>query len=175
MVSSSHVARFPYDGAVTEQDGTDAALKALRSKLAAFEGERADQRHHAAFAGMAGALAVAVVVLSTGTWFTEKSHTFTAWAQPEDINWFGFVAVILVLVLAAVSVMGTRIDAYKLHWSIAWLAGLTAVCVLALAAQLPRKGDLYTAPAYWFTIVAAIGLALAHGYRGDELRRHLHS
>lgn len=160
---------------MTEQDGTDAALKAVRSKLAVLERERPDQHHYAAFAGLAGALAVALVVLSTGTWFTEKSHTYTAWAQPEDINWFGFVAVILVLALAAVSIAGTRVDAYKLHWAIAWLAALAAVCVLVLAAQLPREGDLYTAPAFWFTIVAAIGLALAHGFRGDELRRHLHS
>lgn len=157
---------------MTEQDGTDAALKSLRAKLADLDAARRNQRGYAAFAGLSAALAVAMVVLSTGTWFTEKSHTFTAWAQPEDINWFGFVPVILIVGLVTVSIVGTRHDTYKLHWTIATVATATAICVLALAAQLPLQGDLKTAPAFWFTIASAIALAVVHGYRGDEIKRH---
>lgn len=159
---------------MAEQDRTDEALKSLRSRVAELADERSDQRRFAAFAGLSSALAVAMVVLSTGTWFTYESHRYSAWEQPADINWFGYVAVILLLALAAASMVVVRLDGpgHKGHWLLAFLAGLTAVCVLALAAQLPREGDLHTAPAFWFTIVAAIGLAVGHGYRGDHLSKH---
>ena len=164
----------PYDAGVTEQDRTDARLKTLQGQLDELREARPGDRQYAAFAGLAGALAVAMVVLSTGTWFTEKSHTYSAWEQPEDINWFGYVAVILLFVLATASIVVVRLDGpgHLGHWLVAFLAGLTAACVLVLAAQVPREGNLHTAPAYWFTIVAAIGLALAHGYRGDHLSKN---
>ncbi|TDQ01409.1 hypothetical protein [Labedaea rhizosphaerae] len=158
---------------MTEQDRTDARLKTLQTQLDELREARTGDRTYAAFAGIASALAVAVVVLSTGTWFTYKSHTYSAWEQPGDINWFGYVAVILLFALVAASIAVVWLDGpgHLGHWLLAFLAGLTAVCVLVLAAQVPRQGDLHTAPAYWFTIAAAIGLALAHGYRGDRLSK----
>lgn len=159
---------------MTEQDRTDSRLKTLQTQVDELRAGLSRQQGYAAFAGIASALAVAVVALSTGTWFVDESHRYNAWQQPDEINWFGYVAVILLVALAAVSLASTRADGYKFHWLVAWLAALTAVCVLVLGTQLPREGDLFTAPAYWFTIVAAIGLALAHGYRGDQVRRELH-
>src|ERR1044072_1738056 len=116
MVPSSHVAGSSYDAGVTEQDRTDARLKTLQTQVDELRGVLSRQQGYAAFAGVARGLAVAMVVLSTGTWFVYKSHTYNAWQQPDEINWFGYVAVIVLIALAAAGLAGPRVDGYKFHW-----------------------------------------------------------
>lgn len=156
---------------MTEQNRTDAALRSLRARVGELSDERPRQDRYVAFAGLANALAVAVPVLSANTWFTWKVFAFTAWHQPAEINWFGYLAVSWVMAAVAVSILVThRVTAgHRLHWLVAWITGVGGACLLVLGVQLDDNTD--TAPAFWLTVVAMVGLTVLHGYRGDLLNR----
>lgn len=155
---------------MTEQDKTQTSIKSLDAQLRSLRGDQADHSRYAAFAAVASALAVGMVVLSTSTWFTQDGFASTPWEQPPAIHSFGYVVAVLIMVLPLVSLLAITIlkAGPSLHWLVAILAAVTAVCLLVMSGQT-EQGSTHTAPGYWFTIIAAFALAVAHGTRASQI------
>ena len=160
---------------MTEEDRTETALRSLRMQLGEVRDEARFDRAQASFLALATALALVQTALTATTWFNLHDDADliprTAWHQPTEINWFGHVAVLLLLgftlasLLVAHAVNTTMPGA---HWLLAAVGAVTAVALFVLVLQLDH--DTTTAPGFWFTLLAVLGLALTHGIRGDALR-----
>ena len=124
------------------------------------------------FGALAHGLATGLLVLTATTWsaerFGEQPHTL--WGLVDE-GWQALAMLILVAgtALATYWLFLTEPPTRAGHLVLVWVALLTAVWVIVVGAVPPDEN--VTAPGRWLTLVGALGLAAAHGFRAEELSR----
>jgi hypothetical protein len=124
------------------------------------------------FAPLANGLATGLLVLTATTWSAGRDGVdpHTLWGLVED----GWKALVMLALVA-----GIALTTYWLflaepptragHLVLVWLGLATAVWVIVLGA-LPDE-DYDAAPGRWLTLVGALAVSAAHGFRAEELSK----
>ena len=153
---------------MAETRETQAALRSLRLRIEELERRRQRSVDGLRFAIPGTALAVGMVVLTATTWVVDGDEPYTLWGLVPE-GWQALVMLVLVVLVALVTpgLFLTGQPSRAGHLVMVWVCLLTAVWVLVLNGVVPAEAD--TAPGRWLTLLAALALAAAHGFRAEEL------
>lgn len=171
----NHTRRLPVEAAMAETQDTQAALRALRIRI-----EELEQRRHPVdelrFAILGTALAVALVVLTATTWMVVEDdryddHVREAWTLWGLVStgWQALVMFGLVVGVALATLVLSFVNppARAGHLVMVWVSLLTSVWVIVVNAVVPDDAD--TAPGRWLTLLTALAISAAHGFRAEQL------
>jgi hypothetical protein len=157
---------------MADTQDTQAALRALRTRVEELEQRRRGSVDELRFAIVGTALAVAMVVLTATTWVVADDdgadEAWTLWGLVPT-GWQALVMFGLVIGVsfATPALFLTNHPSRAGHLVMVWVSLLTAVWVIVVNAVVPDDAD--TAPGRWLTLLAALAMAAAHGFRAEEL------
>lgn len=156
---------------MADTQDTQAALRALRTRIEELEQRRRRSVDELRFAILGTALAVAMVVLTTTTWVVDTDgddEPYTLWGLVPE-GWQALLMLGLVVAVAFTTPALFLADhpSRAGHLVLVWVSLLTAVWVLVVNTVVPEDAD--TAPGRWLTLLAALAVAAAHGFRAEEL------
>jgi hypothetical protein len=159
---------------MADTQDTQAALRALRNRVEELERWRRHSVDELRFAILGTALSVALAVLTATTWVVADDdgadEAWTLWGLvPEGWQALAMLGLVAVLMLATPALFLTGNPSRAGHLVLVWVSLLTAVWVIVLNAVVPDDAD--TAPGRWLTLLAALAIASAHGFRAEELGR----
>ncbi len=116
-------------------------------------------------------LATGLLVLTATTWSADRfgEHPSTLWGLvPQGWQAWVMLALVAGTALASYALFLTDPPSRAGHLATVWVALLTAVWVIVVG-QVPPD-DHGTGPGRWLTLLGAVALASAHGFRAEELR-----
>lgn len=154
---------------MTESQDVQEALRPLRRRLEELERQRRRSVEELRFAIVGTALAAGLLVLTATTWVVDEDEPYTLWGI-VPAGWQAFTMLVLVTGTAIATpllFLGDR-PSRAGHLVLVWVSLLTAVWVIVLNAIVPDHAT--TAPGRWLTLLAAVTLATAHGFRAEEIR-----
>lgn len=161
---------------MADPQDTQAALRALRTRIDELEQRRRRSVDELRFAILGTALAVALVALTATTWVVDSDdygddgayEAWTLWGLVPT-GWQALVMFGLVVgvALATPALFLTNHPSRAGHLVLVWVSLLTAIWVIVVNAVVPEDTD--TAPGRWLTLLTALAIAAAHGFRAEEL------
>lgn len=123
------------------------------------------------YAALGTSLATGLLVLTATTWTADREgdDPHTLWGLVPE-GWAAVVMLVLVagLALATYWLFLAEPPTRAGHLVAVWVALLCAVWVIVVG-QVPPD-DYDTAPGRWLTLLGAVALATAHGFRAEELK-----
>ena len=154
---------------MADTQDTQAALRALRTRIDELERRRRRSVDELRFAILGTALSAALAVLTATTWMVDESdEAWTLWGLiPEGWQALVMFALVAGLALATPALFLTDHPSRVGHLVMVWVSLLTAVWVIVVNAVVPDDAD--TAPGRWLTLLTALAIAAAHGFRAEEL------
>jgi hypothetical protein len=154
---------------MTQPQDVQEALRPLRRRLENLEQQRRRSVDELRFAIVGTAGAAALAVLTATTWVVDEDEPYTLWGL-VPAGWQAFAMLVLVAGTALATPLLFLSDRPSRagHLVLVWVALLTAIWVIALNAVVPD--DATTAPGRWLTLLTALVLAAAHGFRAEEAR-----
>jgi hypothetical protein len=153
---------------MTDTQDVQATLRSLRVRIEELEQRRRRSVAELRFGILGTTFATAMLVLTATTWLVDGDEPYTLWGL-VPAGWQALVMLALVVGAALVTpaLFFTDHPARAGHLVMVWVSLLTAVWVIVLNAVVPA--DSATAPGRWLTLLAALALAAAHGFRAEEL------
>lgn len=153
---------------MADPQDTQAALRSLRARVEELEQRRRRAADGLRFAVPGTAVAVGLLALTATTWVVDEDEPYTLWGLvPEGWQAFVMLALVAGVALTTPALFLADHPVRAGHLVMVWVSLLTAVWVIVLNAVLPDDAD--TAPGRWLTLLAALALAAAHGFRAEEL------
>jgi hypothetical protein len=155
---------------MTDTQDVQATLRSLRVRIEELEQRRRRSVDEPRFGILGTAFAAAMLVLTATTWLVDGDgdEHYTLWGL-VPAGWQALVMLALVVGAALITpaLFFTDHPARAGHLVMVWVSLLAAVWVIVLNAVVPD--DSATAPGRWLTLLAALALAAAHGFRAEEL------
>jgi hypothetical protein len=155
---------------MADTQDTQAALRALHARVDELEQRRRRSVGELRFAILGTALTAALVVLTATTWVAgqDGAEPYTLWGLAQE-GWQGFVMLTLVagVALTTPALFLTDHPSRAGHLVMVWVTLLTAFWVIVVNTVVPDGAD--EAPGRWVTLLTALAIAAAHGFRAEEL------